>query len=188
MWESFINIDPLLLSLVTGGLIFSLMRKDFFPLLWMAPFVSFVVVNQWFATFHWNLLLPAFCIYAGVILVELPNRILSIKIRKYVHVTIIGIVSVFGFVSIILLISLNISTGIFQAAATTLQYLKSQSAENKTADQFSIISSPVYTWLFKYPFEINNAINYRDNASIKTPNVILVIDGSFQNGIENYTY
>ena len=97
MWESFIYIDPLLFTLAVGGTIFSLVRKDFFPLLWMAPFVLFVFVNQWFVSFHWNLLLPAFCIYAAVILVELPNRIKSIKIRKYVHVTVIGIVSVFGF-------------------------------------------------------------------------------------------
>ena len=78
-----------------------------------------------------------------------------------------------------MLISLNVSTGIFQVAATTVQYLKSQLTENKTTDQFSIISSPVYTWLFKYPFEINNTINYRDEVNIKTPNIILVIDGSF---------
>lgn len=186
LWESFIYIDPLLLALAVGGTIFSLVRKDFLPLLWMGPFILFVIVNQWFASFHWNLLLPAFCIYAGVILVELPNRIKSIKVRRYVHVTVIGTVSVFGFVSIFLLISLNISTGIFQAAATTVQYLNSQLPENKTTDQFSIVSSPIYTWLFKYPFEVNNTLNYRDSASIKTPNIILVIDGSFRGFIEPY--
>jgi hypothetical protein len=95
-------------------------------------------------------------------------------------------VAIFGFISITLLISLNISTGIFQAAATALQYLKSQAAENKTTDQFSIITSPVYTWLFKYPFEINNTLNYRDSASIKTSHILLVIDGSFQRYIEPY--
>ena len=71
-------------------------------------------------------------------------------------------------------------------AQRQLQYLKSQLDENKTTDQFSIISSPVYTWLFKYPFEINNTINYRDSASIKTPHIILVIDGSFEGFIEPY--
>ncbi|HXW12231.1 MAG TPA: glycosyltransferase family 39 protein [Nitrososphaeraceae archaeon] len=186
LWESFIYIDPLLLSLAVGGTIFSLIRKDFFPILWIAPFVLFVLVNQWFLSFHWNLLLPAFCIYGGAFLVELPNSIKSIKLRKYVHVTVIGIVSAFGFVSIILLISVNISTGIFQASATTVQYLNSQLADNKTVDQYSIISSPTYTWLFKYPFGINNTLNFRDSASIKTPNIILVIDGSFQGFIGPY--
>lgn len=186
MWESFVNIDPLLLSLTAGGLILSLIRKDFLPFLWVGPYVLFVLGNKWFLSFHWNLLLPAFCIYGALILVELPNRIKSTKLRNYVHVTAIGTVTLFGLVSIILLISLNISTGIFQSAAATLQYLKTELRENKTIDDFSIITSPVYTWLFKYPFEINNTLNFRDKATIKTPHVVLVIDDSFQDFIESY--
>lgn len=85
-----------------------------------------------------------------------------------------------------MLISLNISTGVFEAAATTLNYLNAQLKENKTTEDFSIVASPVYTWLFKYPFEINNTINYRDNVTIKTPHVISVVDGSFRSFIEPY--
>lgn len=184
LWKSFLDIDPLLFFLGVGGFIFSLIRKDIFPILWVVPFVLFVLANGWFESFHWNLLLPAFCIYGGLLVVELPNRIMSMKIRRYGHIAIIGAIAIFGFISTLLLISLNMSTGVFQSAATTMQYLKSQMTENETTDDFSVITSPPYGWLFKYAFEINNTINYREKLSIETPNVLLVMDDPFLRFIE----
>ena len=181
-WDSFLKIDPLLLFLTIGGLIFSLFRKDILPFLWIVPFLLLVLVNGWFLSFHWNFLFPAFCICGAVLLVELPNRIMQVKIRRYVHVSIIGVITIFGFISTLLLISLNVATPQYEAAATTIQYLKSQMTrtENKTINDFSIISSPIFQWLFKYPLGMNNTVRYDQVEDIKTSNVLLVIDPPFR--------
>jgi hypothetical protein len=59
--------------------------------------------------------------------------------------------------------------------------------ENKTINDFSIISSPIFQWLFKYPLGINNTIRYDQVEDIKTPNVLLVIDPPFRI-LNNETY
>jgi hypothetical protein len=182
IWDSFLKIDPLLLFLTIGGLIFSLFRKDIFPILWIVPFLLLVIAIGWFLAFHWNFLFPAFCICVAVLLVELPYRLMPMKLRRYTHVSIIGVITIFGFITTVILISLNVASTQYQAAATTIQYLKSQMTrqENKTINEFSIISSPIFHWLFKYPLGINNTISYDQVEDIKTPNVLLVIDPPFR--------
>src|SRR5262249_28231743 len=59
---NFFSIDPLLVSIGFAGLVFTAIRKDFFPLLWICPFLIFSYFIGWVQYFHLMLIFPAFCI------------------------------------------------------------------------------------------------------------------------------
>lgn len=60
-----------------------------------------------------------------------------------------------------------------------------------TADPVTIISSPIYSWVFKYAYNYNNTFSsYTEQQDIKTNKVILIVDRYFrdfllQNAVNN---
>lgn len=186
IFEPFLKIDPLLFFIGLGGLILSLIRKDFFLILWILPFLIFVMINGWFASFHWILLFTPFCISSAIFLIELPKKIFRSKSRiKYIQISIVSVVVVFSFVSTFLIISLDLSDIQFEAAAISSSYIKNLISERNMTNNYLIITSPVYEWLFKYPFEFNNTINFRNIDTISsTTHVILIMDSPFRDFIK----
>src|SRR6185437_5365544 len=59
------QIDPVLLILGLGGVIFAAIKKDLFPVLWAGSFVIFFAAIGWVQYFHWIPVIPAFCIAAA---------------------------------------------------------------------------------------------------------------------------
>ena len=59
------QIDPVLLILGLGGVIFAAIRRDLFPVLWAGSFVIFFAAIGWVQYFHWIPVIPAFCIATG---------------------------------------------------------------------------------------------------------------------------
>jgi hypothetical protein len=47
-----------------AGLVFAIIKKDIFILLWIIPFLIFAFFIGWILLFHVVLLLPVFCIAA----------------------------------------------------------------------------------------------------------------------------
>src|SRR6266540_1985641 len=87
---NFFSIDPLLVSIGVAGLAFTIIKKDFFPLLWISPFLIFSYLIGWVQYFHLMLIFPAFCISSAILLGSIQRFI-----SKYSHVlsyTIVGLV------------------------------------------------------------------------------------------------
>lgn len=53
------KIDPVLLTLGTAGFVYTLIKRDYFPLLWIIPYLLFLYYSGWVTHFHWMLLIPA---------------------------------------------------------------------------------------------------------------------------------
>jgi hypothetical protein len=170
----FFRIDPVLFSLGMGGTIIAIVRRDFFILMWFVPFLIFLYSIGYNQYFYWIPVLPVFCISAAMLIVNLLGRINKEKLYKPSSLGIVSGIAVFGLVSTILIISVNVTASEFQTASFVLQKLD----DNDT----TVLASPIYSWVLNYVFHKENIPN--DYSSIlfypiKTGKVLLVADPHF---------
>lgn len=141
----FAVIDPMMFVLGLSGIIIAALRRDKFLLLWFIPFVVFLSVVGYKQYFHWMIVIPAMCIAAGILLESIRNW--SMIKKKSVHIGIISVVLIFGFVSTTLLITNNISDNQFQALSYVLENYD---------DSVTVLTSPVYSWILHDIFKREN--------------------------------
>ena len=171
--------DPVLLILGTIGIGYCSLRKDFVPLLWVLPYLGFLFFVGWVTHFHMILIIPPLCIAVGNLIVDLP-RYLKVRYSSIISVASLLALGIFAFIATSILISTNVSTAQFKGiefVARNTVY-ENNSLDNKN---ITIISSPAYSWLFKYVY--NNPYTFshdRDTQAVKTSKVILVVDSTFK--------
>jgi Dolichyl-phosphate-mannose-protein mannosyltransferase len=194
------NIDPLLFTLGTAGIIFACVKRDFFTVLWFIPFLALVYSVGWVTHFHWVLSFPAFCIAAGFLILNLPN---AINIRaKYTKMTnpafrqtlifsSFFVIVVFGLTSTFTMKNADVSSHQFKAAAFILDKVKTvpakDSNESCKADKcnVTIISSPMYSWLFMYPLNQMYVLSwFRDSSQPIQAHVLLAVDQFYKGWIK----
>ena len=142
-------IDPVILILGLLGLAYALIRKELFTVLGIVPFLTFLYFKGYVEYFYIVPVFPLFCISAAWLLVDAP-LLISHKLRrpslsKYTFgtVIIIAIVSGIGIISTSMLLVIDASRAQIQAATVVSRYL---------ADNVTLISSPVYSWVPLYVF------------------------------------
>ena len=154
-FNSIFNMDPVLMILGIVGIVFSAIKKDYFILLMVIPYLIFVALIGWMSYFHWILLIPAFCIAAGVLIEGLSNKITRRKennntIYQILSFALISGLIVFGLVSTIMVIMTNVSSSQLESGAMAMAAYQAQHDNNH--NNITIISGPVYSWIFKYVF------------------------------------
>lgn len=168
---TFFLFDPALLLLGGAGFIFAAVKKQAFILLWLVPFVALLSAIGYVQYFHWMPVLPVFCIAAAV-LIEKAATIKSIL--PYIAIAGIG---AFGLVSTSLLITADVTSAQFEAAAFAASYAD---------DETTVAANPVYAWLFVYVFDREHAFSdYRDLLfhPVETEKLLLVSDNHFLENI-----
>ena len=208
----FFRNDPALLVIGLAGLIFAVaVKRDLFLLLWAIPFIILLYLVGWVNHFHLIPLLPVFCISIATLIIDLSSQRIknnnnnsSSKYnnnnnnnKKWIQerllpFVIISAIGIFGLVSTIMIITINISSPQFQAAAfvakdtntTNNNYFdKNSKNENGDDDNTTIISSPIYSWIFKYAFHKENVFSHIRDSSIpivRTEKVLLIKDSIYQ--------
>jgi hypothetical protein len=174
----FFKLDPMLFFLGIAGFIFGAIKKDFFPLVWSAPYILLMYVVGWATHFHWILVLPVFCIAAAALLVGLSELLIrsnnsrSVRLIPYVA---ISAVFIFGLVNTTILITSDLSLAQYKAASFV-----SQDVQNDKYNP-TIISSPVYSWIFKYVIDKDHVFAHvRDSSQpLKTDQILLIADSTF---------
>jgi hypothetical protein len=73
--------DPIIFLLGCAGIIFSYIKRDHFVLLWIFPFLVFLFAIDFVSFFHLILLLPAICISAARLIVDLSSKVKKIKFQ-----------------------------------------------------------------------------------------------------------
>ena len=143
--EFFWVVDPIMFLVGLSGIGFAILRRDKFLLLWFIPFVIFLSVFGYKQYFHWMMIVPVMCIAAGILLESIRKfRILR---KKFVYEGVISAILICGFVSTILLITNDISENQFQALSYVLENYD---------DSFTVLASPVYSWILGDVFEREN--------------------------------
>jgi hypothetical protein len=184
----FFLADPVLLILSSAGIVFAAVEKNYFLLLWIIPFVIFLSVIGFVQYFYWIPILPAFCIAAAIFTVHMLEKIVNPKIRRMLLFSITSGILIFGLVNNTILIITDI-TGQFQAAAFTFKYLQENNDDddnNNNNYNVTLISSPVYSWIFNYVFNKENVVSdYRDllYSPAQTKGILLIADPHFKSNI-----
>ena len=168
---TFFQFDPVLLLAGIAGFIYAAVKKQIFILLWIVPFVALLSAIGYVQYFHWMPVLPVFCIAAAVLIER------AAKIRPILpYAAIVGL-GIFGLVSTILLITTDVTSAQYEAAAFVA---------DRADDETTVAANPVYAWLLVYVFDKDYAFSdYRDLLfhPVRTEKLLLISDNHFQENI-----
>ena len=154
-FSNLFKIDPLSLIVGIGGLIFAAIRRDYWLLVWVIPLVIFSYFIGWVIYFHLIPLFPAFCISAAVLIV----RIFKASVwRRLISPVLFSAIVCFGFVSSMLLITINVNSYQFEAYAAIIGRMIEN--DNDTIDDDNntgtnttvLVGHRMYYWIPKYIF------------------------------------
>lgn len=170
---AFIIIDPLLFAIGFGGIIFSILRKNTFIILWFAPFVLFLSVIGFKQYFHWIPIIPVLCIGGALLINEIATKGRKILNQRTLIFVVLSI-GLFGLISTSLLITNDVTKSQFEAAAFVIN--------NVDDSDTTVFASPVYTWIFQNVYHLKNVP--KDYSMIlyeqtKTKNILLITDQHF---------
>jgi 4-amino-4-deoxy-L-arabinose transferase-like glycosyltransferase len=175
--------DPALFVAGFAGLAHSFIRRDYVILLWSLPFIAFLSAMGYTNFFYWIPILPVLCIGAAKLVFDIIERIKKAK-QKLLTVAIVSSITIFGLSSTTMLIVTDVTSAQLEAAAYVASYLES------AIDEPTVISNPVYSWIFKYVFNKNHVLSdYRDmlyfRASDDERRILLIDDPRFKLDIGN---
>ncbi len=172
------SIDPILLVMGIAGIIFAVIRRDFFLIMWIVPFL--IIFSFFISYVNWFHLIPifgSFCIASGVMIDWIIKR--SSKAR-IIPISIISVIMAIGLFSTLVLISTNISSFQYQSMAhintllsrvtdLPVQYLdKTISASSLTVNKVSQNTDSTDTTPHYYS-ENNNAADNHSVVIISSP-------------------
>jgi hypothetical protein len=177
------RIDPIFFTIALMGCIYASIKRDMMLLLWIIPFiVFFTFVAHYINWFHWIPIIPAFSIAAAVMIVDVSSKVTKKRIiQKGLPLALISALGIFGLISTFMLITTNLSFFQFQTAAFVANHLIADDNSQSNLDETTVISSQIYSWIFKYVFREDNIFaQYREGIPIETGKVILVVDNNFK--------
>jgi hypothetical protein len=149
--------DPVLFVAAFAGLAYSFIRRNYLILLWTIPFIAFIAAMGYANFFYWIPVLPAFCIGAAKLVFDMIGM-LKKETKRVLTIAILSSITIFGLISTTLLIVADVTSAQLESAAYVAKYLQSRTQPPPT-----VISSPVYSWIFKYPLKEDHVLSdYRD--------------------------
>lgn len=184
---NFFSIDPMLVSIGVAGLAFTIIKKDFFPLLWISPFLIFSFLIGWVQYFHLMLIFPAFCISSAILIGYVQSLIA--KHSQILSYSVVGAVMIFGIVSTTMLITLDVNSDYFKIYTAVAQ--KIPEANNKN-EKITLVGSHWWVWdsywisqyILNKPYAwIDPHIDPRFKDKILTDKVLIVADPIFVDSI-----
>jgi hypothetical protein len=179
--------DPFIFAAGFGGLAYSFVRRDYFILLWILPFMAFLGVLGYTNFFYWIPILPALCIGAAKLLFDIIEKSKKIT-QKTLTVAILSSIVVFGLTSTTLLIVTDVTSAQIESAAYVARYL--DQTKDGAAGNPTVVSNPIYSWIFKYVFDKDHIFSdYRDMlyfpVDTAKSRVLLIADPRFTLDIGN---
>ena len=180
LWRDFFIFDPVLMIFGLAGIIYAVMKRDILILLWILPFLIFLASVGYVQYFYWIPVLPVFCIAAAKFIID-KTRATKESIRNKIPFVIIACLGIFGLIMSSYLITENVSSQ-YDAIAYVLQNVHNSNIPSYANDT-TIISSPVYSWIFKYVFNMTDVLpDYRTLLfyPISTDKTLLIADNHFK--------
>jgi hypothetical protein len=177
--NGFFKDDPILLLLGIAGLVFAAIKRDYFLMLWVIPFLMFLYFIGYVSLFDFIPLIPPLCIAVARLIADLSMKIRNKKVQQLLPFFVISGITVFGLTCVTMLITTDLNSSHFRAAAFVAQYLPYTNT-SKT-DKITIISDPFYAWIPQYVLVKNHIYQgYYTKYPVLTPKVLLVVDWGFR--------
>jgi hypothetical protein len=180
------KIDHVFVILGIMGLVFAAVKREIFILLWVIPFIVFLYGIRFVSFYHFIPIIPALCIAAAVLIINLSGKITRYKFKH--KIIFISAIVIFGFSNTIAMIITSNNSLYFEALSFIIQYLQdTEDNGNGGYQRVSIVSNPFYLWIPKYVFDLDNDyIGYYDSKMpIKNDKVLAVLDQGFIDGLKN---
>ncbi len=190
----FIGIDPLIIVIGTIGFIWTGLKRDFFPLMWVLPFLIFSYFIGWVQYFHLIVIFPAFCI-ASAVFIDSLQKFMKQKFRKsqrikpLTHLTFL-IISIFGLIISSILINSDVNGSYFKVYASIAENIPSPKKGQTT--NVTIIGSHWWVWdsywINRYVLDkdyelIDPHFDPKFKLPVTTKNVIFIEDEKFLDSI-----
>ena len=184
------EIDPVLLILGATALIFSIIKKDYFIMLWAFPYLIFLYAIGWTVPFHWNTLIPILCIALGMLVVSMMNVVArsARKPTRYIPQVGISAVIIFGFLITLTLIDTNLNTSYFQLYLFIVRELGHHDADLNNQNNSvgttmigshrtrALIWIPLYIFKDNVTFRETDIPNDNFTEPVRTKKFLLVAD------------
>jgi hypothetical protein len=176
--QDFLIIDPILSVAGLIGIIYALIKRDIFILLWAIPFLLFSYIIGWFIYFHLALLLPIVCIAPAVLINDMAAKFRNRNIRNMLPLSVISCITIIGFISSLLLVTLQVNSNHVEAYAYVLKLIsdnnKSTHNSNNGNNRTLLIAHWIYFWIPTYVLHEDIDRSIRANESIDGRNMIVV--------------
>jgi hypothetical protein len=196
--NSVLRTDPVVLILGGVGVAYLAIRREFIGIFWIVPYFLLLQAVGWVNHFHLILVIPILCISIAKMIYDLPSLIRIKRNRSIVSSSIIAVLVLFGVISTGILISTNLSyiqlktasyiiDEVFTRDSNSDQYENSVTTRfNNTGDSVTIISGPIYSWIYKYALGDQYSFSHiRDTQPITTEKIILVVDPMYKRVVAN---
>jgi hypothetical protein len=132
-------------------------------------------------------LLPVFCIAAARFIEGLTRRITNKNAQQiFLQFIIISVIGIFGLSNTIIMLTTNVNSSYFKAAAFIPQYLQNNNSKNtyNNNNKITIIADAFYLWIPQYIFHLEQDYkNYFDNTPTKAEKILLIVDRGFLNAM-----
>jgi Ca2+/Na+ antiporter len=184
--NAFTRLDPVLIGLAAAGLIYAIVRSDYFILLWAFPLLVFLYLVNWVYFFHLIPIFPAFCIAITTLLIDLFRNINKKRLQISLEVAVFAIIIMFGFMNTTLLITQSLNSSYFGLVSYIIELMPGENnSNNYSTDKLTLIGpGGIYSfyWIASHVFNKNSDIEWfeenRDyiQGPIKNEKFIMVVD------------
>ncbi|HJR84312.1 MAG TPA: glycosyltransferase family 39 protein [Nitrososphaeraceae archaeon] len=182
----FFRMDPILLGLAAVGLAYSIVKKDYFILLWAFPYLIFLYLLNWVYFFHLIMILPAFSIVATKVLVDLFGAMKNKKLIGPIEITVFASIIFFGFIFSTMLITQNVNAPYFKLVSKITQMASTNDTGTNNVTQRTTLVGPggIYSFYWVSSLVFGNDLDikwFEENRDyiggpFKTQKFILVTD------------
>lgn len=190
--NNFLKSDPVLLILGVLGTTYLTIRRQYIGIFWIVPYFFMLYLVGWVNHFHLTLIIPILCISIAKMVYDLPTIIRFKKNKVIISSSIVAGIVLFGTISTTILISTNLSYVQLSTASYIANSIFSKDRNsdnmnnvgaefNNTRNRITVISGPIYSWVYKYALGDQHAFSHlRDTQPITTEKIILVLDPLFK--------
>jgi len=180
------RIDPVLMTLGIIGLITAAIKRDLFPILWTVPYIILYYSLGYVAYYHFIPIYPALCIAIAKLILDLLDKIKNItkKTKQIILFSTISVIVIFGFTCTLLLITTNVNSTHFEAAAVISKHLADTKTPKDNGKSLTLIMGESrFYWILKYAFlkdfDWASYWTYKSSGNETGKVVMLVEPGAF---------
>jgi hypothetical protein len=147
----FSKIDPLLFALAAIGLVYAWIKKDYFLLLWVIPYLIILFLVDWVYFFHFILVFPAVCIAGALLFIDLAKKKFKTKILRPLIFSLVGAIVVVGSINSLMLITTNLNSPYFELVSLVSRQLPSRNSSDNSYNNYDSYNN--------YNYDINYSNN-----------------------------
>lgn len=182
---NFIQMDPVIVIIGFAGIIFARIRNDFFPLIWVLPFLFFSFFIGFVQYFHLIVIFPAFCI-GSAILLDFLQKIVRKHTHRILSIMIPVVIGIFGLVATTMLITTDVNSVYYKVYENIAQNLHKE--DNNKNVNVTVIGSHWWDWnsywvtqqiLHDQHYLIDPMFDPDFKEQLKTDKVLFIADTNF---------